>query len=153
MKMEIFTGAVLVDNEKRIYLIKEEDKNKIGKGRWNLPGGSIDEGENLVESIKRETLEETGYELKVGSIVGIYHCTKGGVNWLYIVFGAEVVKRKKGAVRDESVKEWRWFEREEFLEMDNSLMVHPDMKLVYKRVIGEEVTPLNKVKFIDYDKE
>ena len=153
MKMEIFTGAVLVDERKRIYLIKEEDKNKIGKGRWNLPGGSIDEGESLVESVQRETFEETGYKLKVGSIVGIYHCTKGGVNWLYIVFGAKVIKGKRSAVIDKSVKKWKWFERDEFLEMDTSLMVHPDMKLVYKKVIGEELTPLDKVKFIDCDKE
>jgi 8-oxo-dGTP pyrophosphatase MutT (NUDIX family) len=153
MKMEIFTGVVLVDKKFRIYLIKEEDKNKIGKGRWNLPGGSIDKGESITESVQRETLEETGYRSKAGSVVGIYHCCKGRVNWLYIVFGSEVVEVKRITVKDTSVVEGKWFEKEEFLRMDNSLLVHPDMKLVYKRVIGGKIASFNKVKFIDYDKE
>lgn len=33
MKMEVFTGVVLLDGQKRIYLIKEDDKNMIGQNR------------------------------------------------------------------------------------------------------------------------
>jgi 8-oxo-dGTP pyrophosphatase MutT (NUDIX family) len=70
MKIDIFTGVVLVDDSDRVFLIKEEDKNKIGKNRWNLPGGSIDDNESFLDSARRETLEETGYNSQVGSIVG-----------------------------------------------------------------------------------
>ena len=53
--LDIFVGVVLLDYQERIYLIKEADKNKIGKNRWNLPGGSVDGEEGLVEAVLRET--------------------------------------------------------------------------------------------------
>ena len=118
MKVDIFTGVVLVDNKNNIYLIKEEDKNKIGKGRWNLPGGSIDDDESFLDSAYRETLEETGYQSKVGSIVGIYHCCKNGNYWMYIVFGAIVNKKKKKKLVDKTIKSGAWFSKKKFLNMD-----------------------------------
>lgn len=45
--MDIFVGTVLIDNQERIFLIKERDKNRIGKDRLNLPGGSVDGNESL----------------------------------------------------------------------------------------------------------
>lgn len=152
MEAEIYTGTVLVDDQSRIYLIKEDDKNKIGQDRWNLPGGSVDEGESLIDSVKRETAEETGYQVGVKSLLGCYKAFKKGKSWLYVVFAAELLKGGKGVVKDASVREGRWFEREAFLKMDDSLMVHPDMKLVYKIAIENKGLPLDSVKFIDYDR-
>mgnify|MGYP000907975966 FL=1 len=33
------------------------------RGRFDLPGGTPEEGENLVETLKREMLEETGFQV------------------------------------------------------------------------------------------
>ncbi|MFZ7333730.1 NUDIX hydrolase [Streptococcus pluranimalium] len=37
------------------------------KGRYDLPGGSQEPGESLLETLERELKEETGFELKVSS--------------------------------------------------------------------------------------
>lgn len=153
MNMEVFTGVVLLDSQKRIYLIKEEDKNKLGPDRWNLPGGSVDAGEDIIESAQRETLEETGYQNRPRSIVGCYKAYKSGKSWIYIVLETEVLTAKKTPVTDPEVKEGHWFGKEEFLKMDNSLMVHPDMKLVYKIATEKRGLSLDSVKFINYDEE
>ncbi len=70
--MDIFVGTVLLDDNERIFLVKEDDKNKIAKGRWNLPGGSIDGEESLVDAAQRETIEETGYNCEIASLLGCY---------------------------------------------------------------------------------
>jgi len=147
---DFFVGIVLFDNLDRIYLIKEEDKNKIGKDRWNLPGGSIDKNEGLIEAALREAREETGYSCKIISLLGCYLCKKEDRNWIYVVFGA-MLDKKAGRRTDPGVKTGRWFERDEFLHLDSDKIVHPDIQLVYKIAIEREGLSLESVKFIDYN--
>uniref|UniRef100_A0A7C4XVD9 NUDIX domain-containing protein n=1 Tax=candidate division WWE3 bacterium TaxID=2053526 RepID=A0A7C4XVD9_UNCKA len=148
--MDTFVGVVLIDKDKRAYLIKENDKNQIGKDRWNLPGGSVDAGEGLLEAASRETKEETGYGAKITSLIGCYKCKKGDKSWVYIVFGAEVLDHKQKPV-DPGVKEGKWFTKADFLKMNSELLVHSDMKLVYGIATSGRGLAVDSIKYIDYD--
>lgn len=148
--MDVFVGTVLLDEQERIFLIKEEDKNTIGKNRWNLPGGSVDLDESLIEAATRENKEETGYDAEITSLVGCYNCKKRNQLWVYIVFSAKI-KGEKEKITDSGVKEGKWFSKEEFLHMDSLELVHPDMQLVYNIAIEEKGLPIDSIKYIDYD--
>src|SRR5258708_5206792 len=39
---------------------------------WNLPGGGMEAGETVDEALRREVREETGLEVEVGQLVGVY---------------------------------------------------------------------------------
>jgi ADP-ribose pyrophosphatase YjhB (NUDIX family) len=39
---------------------------------WGLPGGYVEPGESVVGATLREVREETGYEIEVGRLVGVY---------------------------------------------------------------------------------
>src|SRR5206468_2417151 len=39
---------------------------------WNLPGGGMEVGETVDEAVRREVYEETGLEVEVGQLVGVY---------------------------------------------------------------------------------
>ncbi|MCH2170085.1 NUDIX domain-containing protein [Myxococcota bacterium] len=41
-------------------------------GCWGLPGGHVEPGESVVEATVREVLEETGYAIEVGRLIGVY---------------------------------------------------------------------------------
>ena len=49
-------GAVII-KEGKIVLIKRG--NEPSKGKWSIPGGHVELGENLKEAVIRETKEET----------------------------------------------------------------------------------------------
>ena len=51
------------------------------KAGYFLPGGGIEKDENHSECLKREFIEETGYEIEIGKYIGnasIYHKAKNG---------------------------------------------------------------------------
>ncbi len=57
---------VLADGQ--IVLVKRRDN-----GQWACPGGMVDWGENIPDTVKRELWEETGLELvKINRLVGVY---------------------------------------------------------------------------------
>lgn len=62
------TSIIPILPDGRIVLIQRRDN-----GRWGLPGGMVDWGEDLTTSIHRELMEETGLEVaQMGRLVGIY---------------------------------------------------------------------------------
>ena len=152
METEIFTGTVLLDKKGNIFLIKEEDKNQVGQGRWNLPGGSIDPHEGVVQAAIREVLEETGYKCKITSILGFYQGYKAGKFWFYIVLGGQITRQVRSKPTDPSVQDGRWFAKKDFLALKEKFLVHPDMKVVYQAALDNQGLLLTTVKFIDYDK-
>lgn len=63
---------VIVEDEGRFLLIREAAKKWNGK--WFLPGGKVEVGEEAATAAKREVKEEAGYEVALKGIVYIrYH--------------------------------------------------------------------------------
>jgi len=57
MPLEKSTGAVIFRKEKsKVYYLLLHYQS----GHWDFPKGNIEKGEKLVETVKRETKEETG---------------------------------------------------------------------------------------------
>jgi len=59
--------AVLFDEKGRVLLQRRADF-----GVWGLPGGAVEVGENLETAVRREAKEETGFEVEVARLVGVY---------------------------------------------------------------------------------
>jgi ADP-ribose pyrophosphatase YjhB (NUDIX family) len=63
----VATSAVVADGQGRILMQRRADS-----GNWALPGGGMEMGESLTDSVIREVREETGYEIEVRGLVGTY---------------------------------------------------------------------------------
>ena len=68
-EMPHLTTAVIVEENQRILMVNEIDNGIIG---WNQPAGHVEPGESLLDAARRETLEETQYQVRLTALVGIY---------------------------------------------------------------------------------
>ncbi len=59
--------ALIFDDQGRVLLCLRRDIDW-----WNLPGGGMEAGETVDEALWREVREETGLEVEVGQLVGVY---------------------------------------------------------------------------------
>jgi ADP-ribose pyrophosphatase YjhB (NUDIX family) len=61
-------ASVVVANDQGEILLLERSDN----GNWTIPGGAMEYGESLTQTAIRETKEETGCDIEVTGLVGIY---------------------------------------------------------------------------------
>ena len=59
--------AIIFDEQNRILLCHRRDYDL-----WNLPGGELEKGEAPWEGVIREVKEETGYDVEVVRMSGVY---------------------------------------------------------------------------------
>ena len=60
-------SAVIRDGRGHVLLGRRADSRE-----WGLPGGSVEIGESVAQAIRREVREETGLEVAVTRLVGVY---------------------------------------------------------------------------------
>lgn len=70
--------AIIQDG--KILLTRREDYHV-----WCLPGGGLEEGESLVQAARREAREETGLEVMVERLVGVYSEPRWFYRGLHVV--------------------------------------------------------------------
>jgi ADP-ribose pyrophosphatase YjhB (NUDIX family) len=67
-QLRLGCAAVLFDRTRENILLTRRSDN----GQWCLPGGAFDPGESVAEGCEREVFEETGLQVKVVRLAGVY---------------------------------------------------------------------------------
>ena len=92
------TVATIVEQNGKYLLVEEVVE---GTPVLNQPAGHIEEHESIQAAAIRETLEETGWHVKLTDLVGIYnYLAPNGVTYYRFSFAAEAVQQVPGAQLD-----------------------------------------------------
>ena len=57
LPLRLGVGAIVLNNKNKVFVGKRKD-NPVNK--WQMPQGGVNEGEKLIDAMKRELKEETG---------------------------------------------------------------------------------------------
>lgn len=63
----VASSAIVVDERGKVLLQQRSDN-----GQWGIPGGGIDPGEEPAHAVIREVYEETGLDVEVSRLVGLF---------------------------------------------------------------------------------
>jgi NAD+ diphosphatase len=103
-------SAVVGDDEGRVLLSRRA--NDPAAGKWDLPGGFLEEGEHPIDCLRRELREEAGIGLADERLLGIwmdtYEYKRRVVATLNVYYSARIAEGTLQAADD--VAELRWFE-------------------------------------------
>ena len=113
-------SAVIFDESRKKILLTRRTDN----GRWCLPGGRMDPGESVTETCIREALEETGLQVEVKRLIGVYSSPDYLLEYadgerchvVALNFEVEVVGGTLGLSNETT--EYGYFSQDEVQEMD-----------------------------------
>ena len=77
-------ATCIVERQGGVLMIKRD--NQVGFGLWSMPGGYVDRGEVVEEAEAREVLEETGLQVEVKNLVGLF--SEAGHPVIVVAFAA-----------------------------------------------------------------
>lgn len=64
-------GAAIFNSEGLLFITKRGKEAKNERGKWEIPGGSVEYGETFEQAIKREIKEAHGVEIAVIELLGV----------------------------------------------------------------------------------
>jgi ADP-ribose pyrophosphatase YjhB (NUDIX family) len=106
------TSAFVRDENRRVLLARRAYEPDAGK--WDVPGGFLEEGEDPVAGLRRELREEAGVEVEVGDFVGVFVDGYGEPpdekSVLNLVWEVRIVEGEP--TPNDDVSELRWFPKD-----------------------------------------
>lgn len=112
-------GAVIICNGK---ILLEKRKNEPGRGKWSIPGGLVELGESLEQTVIREVKEETGLDVADPEIIDVVDTISvdenGRVKYHFVIVDY-FLKLKGGMLRAaDDAEELKWVELDDVENYD-----------------------------------
>lgn len=157
MKNSLSVGVVgaILERDGRFLLMKEVQRhiaNHPDDGKWNLPAGRIEHGDNPLEAIRKEVLEETGYEFTPTHVLGLYSLVRADIqndigalpHYLKITYTGTLSKNPVETLSSDSAG-IKWFSPEEIYAMDRHTLRGLDIKKMVRDYLSGNRYPLKLV--------
>jgi len=114
------TVATIVEQQGKFLLVEEKVGDQIV---LNQPAGHVEIGEHALEAACRETMEETGWQVELTHLVGVYFYTAphNQVTYLRLCFAAKPLAKNENAVLDKEIIQPLWLTVDELLQRQTQL--------------------------------
>lgn len=93
-------AAIFDDSGENVLLIKRRDN-----GRWEPPGGVLELDETIEDGLRREVREETGADIEVGPLTGVYKNIPRAI--IALVFRCQVTSGFKQETKEAAAVSWK----------------------------------------------
>jgi len=102
----VHRGAVaVVGIDGDMVLMERQYRHAAGKPMWEIPAGTLEEGEDPLECARRELLEETGYTAEsMEEVMHFYVAVGYSTEVIHLFFATGLKKAKPSPEEDETIR-------------------------------------------------
>lgn len=136
-------AANLIEEEGN-YLLVEEGKEAV-KHQWNFPSGGVDPDEGLENAAKREALEETGLNVEIKGLIGVFVDESDMSDDTVLVFVFHSIPKDMPPLIPDSdeILDVDFFSKEDFSDIDIRI---PFLDEAVKRYEDGEIKPVKTIR-------
>ena len=84
--------VLLTDQDGKILILKRSTDSKTNPGKWELPGGKVDQGESFDHALIREVYEETNLKISLEHVVGASEQNLHIIRAVHIIMSGKIVE-------------------------------------------------------------
>src|SRR3989339_493380 len=117
---QIVVPAAIIVKDRKMFFTLRRDTRPAFNNKWEFPGGGVENGEEVLDSLVREVKEETGYTVEPLELLPQIW-TKSETKYNYQVFLIiYICKIKSGKINiaDAETADYGWFTMKEALKLD-----------------------------------
>lgn len=108
------TVASIIEKDGRFLFVKEHADRRVV---LNQPAGHLEMDESLIQAAIRETLEETGWDIEITHLIGIYlYVAPNNITYQRVCFAGRALHQRKNHRLSEEIISPVWLTRDELLE-------------------------------------
>lgn len=108
------TVAAIVERDDQFLMVEERVGNRMV---FNQPAGHVERGEQIIDAVVRETLEETAWTFRPTALVGIYFWEQPERNraFLRFAFSGTVAEHDPSRALDRGIERAVWMSHEQLV--------------------------------------
>ena len=102
--------VLLTDENGKILIIKRSTDSKTNPGKWELPGGKVDQGESFDQALIREVYEETNLKIALDHVVGVCEQNLPLIRAVHIIMSGKIVEGELNLSSEHEGYAWVFFD-------------------------------------------
>lgn len=127
-------GAAIFNNEGKLLLALRGEKAKNERGKWEIPGGSVEFNETCEQAIQREIKEELDVTIAVGELLDVcsHIIPEEKQHWVSPTYICTIIKGEPRIMEPEKCADLDWFSIAEMEALPLSLVTQHDLQTLKK---------------------
>jgi 8-oxo-dGTP diphosphatase len=102
--------VLLTDKNGKILILKRSTNSKTNPGKWELPGGKVDQGESFDQALIREVYEETNLKISLDHVIGVSEQNLSLIRAVHIIMSGKILEGELTLCSEHEGYAWVFFE-------------------------------------------
>lgn len=128
-------GAAIFDRKGHLFLGLRGKNVRNERGKWQIPGGSVEFGETLEQALKREILEEHRIIIDIVELLGIcdHIIPAENQHWVSPTYACIIKNGTPVIAEPEMCEAIQWFTLDEAAQLPLSIKATFDIDLIRRK--------------------